>query len=262
MVALAALSCRVREPEPIVVFAAASLEGAMLEVAAAYTARFVIGVALNTSGSNVLAQQIEAGAPADVFVSADARWIDDLIQRGALEAATRRELLTNRLVVIAHEDADFDLRRLSSLGELPFRYLSLADPDSVPAGRYARSLLEGTPATTGTVWDEVASRVAPAPDVRAAMAMVAAEPEAVGIVYRSDLKSGDGADGAGSPGHVVTLLEIDREPDPPIRYVGALVSRPGSFKRRAAAELLDFMAGAEARAIFERHGFIPLPQEP
>ena len=254
-------SCGKEAPQAVLVFAAASLEGAMLEIAAAYSGRSGVGVALNTAGSNVLAQQIEEGAPADVFVSADAKWIDDLIAGGDLDPASRRELLTNRLVLIAHRDASFDLPSLSSLGELPFRYLSIADPDSVPAGRYARSLLERTPRASGTVWEEVASRVAPAPDVRAALAMVAAEPAAVGIVYRSDVVTSEAAGSGSILAQVKVLLEIEREPDPPIRYVGALVRRPRGVKP-GAAELLDFLAGADARVIFERHGFIPLPRAP
>jgi molybdate transport system substrate-binding protein len=272
--ALAALGCGDGTRQPILVFAAASLEDAMLECAAAYTGRSGASVSLNTAGSNVLAQQIRAGAPADVFVSADARWIDDLIASGSLDRESRRELLTNRLVVIGHAGRGMELSSLSEIGSLPFRYLSIADPDSVPAGRYARSLLEHTSLSSGTAWDEVASRVAPAPDVRAALAMVAAEPDAVGIVYRSDVvgvrrAAGDGVPGdAGGAqvavGHVdpaiEVLLEIDREPDPPIRYVGALVRRPQSVA--GAAALLDFLAGPEAKAIFERHGFVPLPQGP
>lgn len=273
-IALAALGCREGPARPVLVFAASSLEDAVLEIAAAYTARSGIEVALNTAGSNVLARQIAAGAPADVFVSADARWVDDLIAAGALDPASRRELLTNRLVVIAHRGSTLSLESLSQLGTLPFRHLSLADPDSVPAGRYARSLLEHTPRANGTVWDEVASRVAPAPDVRAALAMVAAEPDAVGIVYRSDVVGAGGGSalnasaaapaaaagsGGAQSGRVEVLLEIEREPDPPIRYVGALVRR--TPVTRGAAELLDFVAGEEARAIFERHGFIALTEE-
>jgi molybdate transport system substrate-binding protein len=258
--AVAALGCGRAAPRPLLVFAAASLEDAMLEAATAYTSRTGTGVALNSAGSNVLAQQIQAGAPADLFVSADARWIDDLIEGGSLDAASRHELLSNRLVVVAHRGAGYMLSDLSLIGTLPFRFLSLADPASVPAGRYARSLLEQTARSSGTAWEEVAARVAPAPDVRAALAMVAAEPEAVGIVYRSDV-AGAGADGSDLLAQVEVLLEIEREPDPPIRYVGALVRRPPGTTPGAAAGLLDFLAGAEAAAIFERHGFIALRQD-
>jgi molybdate transport system substrate-binding protein len=252
------LGCGDAVPRPVLVFAAASLEDAMLEAAAVYTSRTGTGVALNTAGSNVLAQQIQAGAPADVFVSADARWIDDLIDGGFLEAASRREILGNRLVVIAQRGAGYSLSSLSLIGTLPFRYLSLADPESVPAGRYARSLLEHTPRASGTAWDEVATRIAPAPDVRAALAMVAAEPAAVGIVYRSDVTAADSGGGdSEARREVEVLLEIEREPDPPIRYVGALVRRSPGIST-GSAELLDFLAGEEAGAIFERHGFIAL----
>jgi molybdate transport system substrate-binding protein len=257
-IALTVLGCGDDVPRPVLVFAAASLEDAILEVATAYTSRTGTGVALNTAGSNLLAQQIQAGAPADLFLSADARWIDDLIAGGSLEAGSRREILGNRLVVIAHRDAGYSLSSLSLIGTLPFRYLSLADPESVPAGRYARSLLEHTPRSSGTVWDEVASRVAPAPDVRAALALVAAEPAAIGIVYRSDVAGA--ADVSDARRGVEMLLEIEREPDPPIRYVGALVRRsPGVTP--GSAELLDFLASAEAGVIFERHGFIALARD-
>jgi molybdate transport system substrate-binding protein len=275
--ALAVAGCHRAPERPILLFAAASLEDAVMEAGAAYTARSGKGVAINTAGSNVLAKQIQAGAPADVFVSADARWVDDLIAAGSLDRASRRELLTNRLVVIAHRGSPYSLIDLAGLGSLPFSHLSLADPDSVPAGRYARSLLEHTPSASGTAWDAVESRVAPAPDVRAALAMVAAEPGAVGIVYRSDLTAPSGAGAAGTTGRgasgvaaapaaapgqggaahdVVVLLQIDHDLDPPIRYVGALVARATATP--GAADLLDFLAGDEAGAIFERHGFLSL----
>jgi molybdate transport system substrate-binding protein len=154
--------------------------------------------------------------------------------------------------VIAHPGAELSLPSLGRIGALPFVYLSLVDPDSVPAGRYARSLLEHTFTASGTAWDEVESRVAPAPDVRAALALVAAAPEVLGMVYRTDVGSGAGTS------RVEVLLEIDRELDPPIRYVAALSSRSADLAP-GATELLDFLGGAQARAIFERHRFIPLP---
>jgi molybdate transport system substrate-binding protein len=242
---------------PLLVFAAASLENVMTEVAAAYSRAGDGEVELNAAGSNVLAQQIRAGAPADVFVSADARWVDDLVRDGLLVGATRRELLGNRLVVIAHPDAGLSLARLEDLGALDFRHLSVADPDSVPAGRYARSLLESTSVDGGgTVWAQVADRLAPAPDVRAALALVAAEPAAVGIVYATDL---------GATRGVEVLLEVEREPEPPIRYVAAVVRREdgeadGDRRTAEAGRFLDFLGSDEARAIFVRHGFRPVFQ--
>jgi molybdate transport system substrate-binding protein len=211
-----------------------------------------VGVALSAAGSNVLAQQIKAGAPADVFVSADARWVDELVGAGALDPAYRRELLTNRLVVVARRGAGFSLSSLEEIGGLPFRHLSLADPDAVPAGRYARSLLEQTSTPAGTAWGEVADRVAPAPDVRAALELVAAQTNVVGIVYRSDV-----AGSRGSERGVEVLLEIDRELDPPIRYVAALARRDTGLAPGSTA-FLDFLSSDEGRAIFQRHGFLPL----
>jgi len=257
---LALAGCGGHEPSgrPLVVFAAASLEEAMTEVAELHHEETGVEVALNTAGSNVLAQQVRAGAAADVLVSADARWIDDLAAAGLLDPESRRELLTNRLAVIAHPAAGLSLERLEDLGALRFDHLSLADPESVPAGRYARSLLRATPSDGGTVWRDVSGRLVPAPDVRAALALVAADKGAVGIVYRSDVVADRG---------VELLLEIDREPDPPIRYVGAVVRRPpesvAASERTADGEagamgFLDLLSSTAAREIFERHGFLPL----
>jgi molybdate transport system substrate-binding protein len=252
VVALSTLvACRAtREPavEPLLVFVASSLEDAMAEIAAVYRRDDGVEVALNAAGSNVLAQQIRSGAPADVLVSADAAWPDALERDGLLEPGTRRDLLTNRMVVVAHPGAGFALDRLEDIGALGFTHLSLADPDAVPAGRYAKSILAATTTAAGTAWDEVADRVAPAPDVRAALALVAAERDVVGIVYRSDA--------IGEPG-VEVLLQIDREPEPPIRYVAAVVRRE-SRRATAAEALLDFLDGETASEIFRRHGFLPL----
>ncbi len=247
--AAAALSCGQSAPRPILVFAAASLEDAIAEVASAYTARTGLGVALNTAGSNVLAQQIEAGAPADVFVSADARWIDELIAGGSLDPASRRELLSNRLVVIAHSGAGYTLESLALIGELPFRYLSIADPDSVPAGRYARSLLERHAASlrrhrVGRRWRRAWRRL---PTCAPRWRWWPPSPTAIGIVYRSDVIGVTGGSGAaaggatagsadsGSSHGVEVLLEIEREPDPPIRYVAALVRALASARARVGA---------------------------
>ena len=203
----------------------------------------------NFAGSNLLALQIEAAPRADVYLSANERWMDYLDQRNLLAAGTRRTLLSNRLVMVAQRASPFRLQEAGDLADLPFRFLALADPDGVPAGRYAREYLKGLPRGAGSVWEAVVPRVAPAPDVRAALAMVEADPRVVGIVYRTDA--------AASP-RVRVLLEVPPEEGPLIRYQAAAIR--SSPRPALARTYLDFLGQAAARREFESHGFRILPQ--
>ena len=235
------------------VFAAASLEDALADLAAAFERESGTEVVLNFAGSNVLAQQIRAGAPADVFYSADTRWVDALEAEGRLVAGSRVELLGNRLVVVCHEDAGFEMDELSDLASLGFRYLSLGDPDAVPAGSYARAALQAAALGNGQdVWQSVGSRVVPAPDVRAALALVREERHAVGIVYSSDMLTAQG---------VKVLYEVPETLAPLVRYVAALVEADGrelGGKPDGGGQFLAFTRTTRAGEIFRRHGFLPL----
>lgn len=214
------------------VFAAASLRDALTEVAVAYEKRTGVDVAFNFAGSNTLAQQIVASGAGDVFVSADERWMDEVERAGRLIAGTRRVVLANRLAVIARHDSTVVISRPEDLATASFRALSMGDPDAVPAGRYAKAALNGA------VWDAVAARVVPAPDVRAALALVESDPAIVGIVYRTDARTSS---------KVRVLAEL---PGEAVYPAAAIREGPGRH-------FVEYLSSPEARAIFERHGFAP-----
>jgi len=218
------------------VFAAASLKNALDEVASAYPSRPVISY----GASSALAKQIENGAPADVFISADLDWMDYVEKKGLLAPGTRRDLLGNRLVLIAPKAQPvklqpapgFDVSRVLKNGRI-----ALAEPNSVPAGKYAKAAFEKL-----GVWDQVSGRVAAADNVRAALLLVARGEAPLGVVYQTD---------ANAEPNVVVAGVFPADSHPPIVYpVAALKSAKGG-----AAPLLEFLSRPPARAIFEKHGF-------
>jgi molybdate transport system substrate-binding protein len=236
--------------EPLMVFAAASLEQAMLEMAADLEGAAGREVVFNFAGSNVLAQQIRSGAPADVFLSADAEWAAVLDRESHLAAGSTRELWGNRLVVVANAASSLEIDALAELETAEFEHLVLADPESVPAGRYARSLLSAQSSTLqDSLWAALSPRVVPTVDVRAAFAQVSAMPSSIGIVYRSDLVA---------LGELRAVLEVEHEPSPPIRYVGAVVEGDDREAAAAARRVLDHLASARAQGVMLRLGFRPL----
>lgn len=239
----AVLPAQAQPEAPLTVFAAASLRGALDEVADAWQAQGGVPVRIAYAGSSTLARQIEAGAPADVFVSADGDWMDRVQAQAGLQAGTRRDLLGNSLVVVAPREraagdvlasADTMLAALGSDGRL-----AMARTASVPAGKYGREALESL-----GYWDAVRPRVVEADDVRAALMLVARGEAPLGVVY--------GSDAAAEPRvHVVATF-----PDPghaPIVYPAAALQRPGAHPQAGA--FLEWLARPESLAVFERHGF-------
>jgi molybdate transport system substrate-binding protein len=219
----------------LLVFAAASLADALDELDRAFDAQAHIPVKASYAASSVLAKQIEAGARAEVFFSADQEWMDYLEQRQLLRAGSRRDLLGNSLVLIAIAPG-FALR--ASLGG---GRLALADPDSVPAGLYGKAAL-----THLGVWDAVAAHLAPAENVRTALAYVARGETPLGIVYGTDAAAEQRV-------RVVDVFPADTHP--PIVYPAALTTAASA----AAQQYLVFLGGDTARQIFVRHGFAALP---
>lgn len=224
------------------VFAASSLTDSLKSVAEAYQAKTGIKLALSFGASSTLARQIEQGAQADLFLSADSDWMDYLQKKNLIAEASRKELLGNRLVLIAAADAKpvpriapgFDLA-----GALEGGRLALADPASVPAGKYAKAALMSL-----GVWDSLAAKVAQAENVRVALEYVARGEAPYGIVYATDAKVAPKLRIAGA---------FPENSHPPIVYPAALTktASPG------AKAFLDFLSSAQARAIFEKAGFIP-----
>jgi molybdate transport system substrate-binding protein len=234
----------------VVVFAAASLREALQELAASFTQSSGTPVSFNFAGSNDLAHQIAAARGMDLFVSASEAWMDTVQSAGRIEAGTRRDLLANTLVIVGHSRATWSVDQPCALATLPFEHIAMGDPDAVPAGTYARTWMQSVDCGGRTLWDGVKGRVAPAPDVRAALGLVLADPGVVGAVYRTDQMV--------FAGRTRVLFEVSG--GPPIRYVLAQVADGASPE--AGRAFAEFIAGADAARVFARHGFIPLAARP
>jgi molybdate transport system substrate-binding protein len=229
------------KPE-IVIDAAASLREALGEVAPHCEKATSARILLNLGASSDLARQIEAAEKADLFFSADESSVDRLSKLGLVEAGTRRSILSNRLVVVGPADSPLAVKSAQDLAGESVRHLSLANPESVPAGKYAKAWLQ-----TAGVWDRVKDRVVPGVDVRAALAVVSAGAAEAGIVYATD---------ASVEPKVRVLLAAPAEEAPPISYpLVVLRNRPFPDVARRVA---DCLAGEEALAIYTHRGFIVL----
>ncbi len=230
---------------PLQIFAAASLGEVAEELATAYRQQHSdVAIRLNLAGSNVLARQIEKGASADLFISANTDWIDRLDQQGLLVTDGRAALLANRLVVVAASSSDWSLDRIEALPELDFRFLAMADPEAVPAGIYARQFLESIMLDSGTLWQALSDRLAPAADVRRALAMARADSSVLAIVYHTD---------AATASDLKILYSVP-EDAVVIRYETALVGQ--GQPHPAARDFFDFLVSPAAEAIYRRFGFL------
>lgn len=230
-----------RAGEPVTVFAAASLKTALDEVSAAWEAETQNKSRLSYAASSALAKQIEQGAPADVFFSADLAWMDYLAERKMVDTATVAKLLGNDIVLIAPKDSALTegMSPTAALATLPEgARLAMADVKAVPAGKYGKASLE----TLG-LWPGLESRIAQAENVRAALKLVAAGEAPLGIVYRTDVEA--------EPA-VKIVSEFPAPSHPPIIYPAALVAPANSS---AAANYLAFLKSPKAAAIFKAHGF-------
>lgn len=240
------LSCRSRAARPeLRLFAAASLERALDAILVDYRrVQRDTAVAGNYAGSNTLARQIEATRAADLFLSADEQWMDYLERKQLIDAGTRTPLLSNTLVIIGHKASLLEFRGPSDLARADYDKLVLADPELVPAGRYAKQYLSSLEADPGTLWQRVASKVVPTLDVRAVLGAVRTNPRWLGIVYGSDLaKVSD----------VRVLFRVPAHNGPRIVYPIALIA--GRPERARALELLAYLKGPAAAAVFRQYGF-------
>jgi molybdate transport system substrate-binding protein len=223
----------------LVVFAAASLTDALREVGRAWEATSDDRVTFNFAGSSTLARQILAGAPADVFFSADRAQMAALERAGLVAPGAAVDALSNELVVVVPGDAGVPIAGPDDLRDV--RRLALADPEAVPAGVYARRWLESI-----GLWSAVREHVVPTLDVRAALAAVEAGHADVGVVYHTDA--------AGSR-RVRIAFEVPRAEGPPIVYTLAPLAHPA---HAGAERLARFLASPAAGAVYARLGFLPL----
>jgi molybdate transport system substrate-binding protein len=236
---LLTIACARTSPEAIVVFAAASTTDALQEIAKEYKAESGNDVTFSFGSSSTLARQIVAGAPADAFLSADLAQMDSLETAGLVRKEDRKALLSNQLVVIAPAGSTRTIVDPRALADAP--RVAIADPESVPAGIYARTWLDSL-----GLWSTIRPKVVPTLDVRAALAAVESERADVGIVYRTD---------AAASQKVRIAYVVPAETGPKIVYP---VARLASSRGKAAAGFVAFLSGPKARAIFVRHGFVAL----
>ena len=222
---------------PLTVSAAISLTEALEEAAVAYRAAGGTAVVFNFGGSNALARQILNGAPADIFISADASQMD-VVEKAALAVAgTRTAIVTNRLVLVA--DSRGPVKAVTDLAAAEVRRVAIGDPAAVPAGVYARQYLERT-----GQWTRLEQKMVPVANVRAALTAVQNGSADAAFVYATDARIAPAL-------RVVATISGPEAPD--IVYPGCVVKttrQPGE-----AAKFLQFLRTAPARAIFERHGF-------
>jgi molybdate transport system substrate-binding protein len=225
--------------EPLTVFAAASLKNALDDVATEWKKTGAAPPVTSYASSSVLATQIEHGAPADIFVSADKQWMDYLSKRALV--GSPHDLLGNRLALISGADNPLKIaiKPGFALGKaLGDGRLSLGDPSNVPAGIYAKEAL-----TKLGVWDSVRSKLAPAADVRAALVLVSRGEAPLGIVYETDAKVDPKV-------RIVGLFPEDTHT--PIRYPVAIVT---TSHHPDAGKFIAFLDSPAAKAIFTHYGF-------
>ena len=243
VLALGLLPClahAVGAPPPVTVFAAASLTDVVQELGGQYEKATGKKVEFSFAATSVLARQIENGAHADVFFSADQEWMDYLDQRGFVQKPTRRNLLGNRLALVAPASSTVQLQIRAGfplLAALNGGRLATGDPDSVPVGRYARSAL-----TSLGVWNDIADHLVRADNVRTALAFVARGEVPLGIVYETDARIDKQV-------RIVDLFPQDSHP--PISYPIALTTGASSN----AVTFLEFLRGPTGTAAFEAYGF-------
>ncbi len=229
------------EDKTITVFAAASMKNALDEVDAAYTAKTGVKITASYAASSVLAKQIEQGAPADVFVSADTDWMDYALSRKTINEASRVNLLGNSIVLIAPKDSridnvaiaqGFDLAKLAGDGKI-----ATGDVRSVPAGKYAKAALEKLGA-----WQAAEPKFAMAESVRAALTLVARGEANLGIVYSTDAKVEPGV-------KIVGTFPADSHPAIIYPVAATTTAKPWTN------DYLAFLKTSAARTILEKYGF-------
>ena len=225
----------------VIVFAAASLKESMDQQARLFQTQTGHRVIVSYGASNALARQIEAGAPADLFISADSEWMNYVDQRRLLAPATRVDLLRNSLVLVVPALSTVVLKiepHFPLAAALGKDKLAMANPDSVPAGKYGKAALQSL-----GVWNSVERNVVRAENVRAALVLVARREAPFGIVYATD---------AGAESGVKIVGTFPPGSHPPIVYPAAMVATSKSSGARA---LLEYLRSAQAGAVWTRHGF-------
>ena len=237
-------SAKSSPPTPVTVFAAASTTDVLTEAAKRFEALHGVKVVLSVDASSNLAKQIKLGSPADVFISADEKWMDDVVAAKAVRADTRQDLLANELVMIAPAARKFEVEPTKGFdfaARLPqVKRIAVGDPSHVPAGRYAQQTLVAL-----GWWEALQPLLLPAQDVRAALRLVEIDEADAGIVYATDAKHSE---------KVAIVAEFPADLHDPIRYPLALCTQSAS-----AAQFVQFLRSPEMVEVFTKAGFTMVP---
>ncbi|HBZ17173.1 molybdate ABC transporter substrate-binding protein [Pantoea sp. NPDC088449] len=230
--------------EKITVFAAASLTNALQEIATQYQKKTGVEVVSSFASSSVLARQIDQGAPADLFISADQQWMDDVVGKNSVVTRTRYTLLGNDLVLIAPKSDAAKTVTINNQTDwkslLKGERLAVGDPDHVPAGIYAKEALQKLGA-----WDALSPQLAPANNVRAALALVERNETPYGIVYGSDAVASE---------KVQVVGRFPEDSHKPVEYPMAIVK---DHQNATVEAFYNYLQGPDAAAVFKQYGFTP-----
>jgi len=221
------------------VYAAASLTDAMMEIAANYEKQSGDKITFNFAASSLLARQITEGAPADIFFSADEAKMDDLQRAGLIMTETRRDLLSNSLVIVVPNESKLTIESPDEL-VTKAQKIAIADPRAVPAGIYTKEYLSGL-----GLWNKLESKIVPTENVRAALAAVESGNVDAGFVYKTD---------ANISKKVRIAFSVPVEIGPTIRYPIAIIKEAKNTS--GAEEFMRYLESDSAQKLFERYGFI------
>ena len=233
---------KVARADDILVAAAASLTDVLKEISSGYQSKSKHTVKFNFGPSNGLARQIDEGAPADIFFSADLPQMDNLDKKGRLEPGTRKNLLSNQLVIIVPADSKLAISSPKDLLKADIKRIALAEPSSVPVGVYSSKYL----ADEG-LWDQVKPKVVPVQDVRATLASVESGNVEAGFVYKTD---------AAVSKKVKIVYEVPIDKGPKIVYPVAIVKE--SKRKDAARDFLNYVQIPASKELFKKYGFVVL----
>lgn len=227
------------QPKELTISAAASLTDAMDELKEIYEAEHNVELTFNFAGSGKLAQQIQQGAPVDVFISANENWLDTLLEEGLIDADSTTDVTGNKLVLIAEENTTLAYDSFSDINVKELSNIAVGKPESVPAGEYTKKALEAI-----DKWEEIEPYIVYAKDVRQVLTYVETGNAEIGFVYESDALSSD---------KVEILTESNPKEHDPIIYPGGVTTE--TEQEEVAEDFLAFMTSNEAQEILETYGF-------
>ncbi|BBB89785.1 MAG TPA: molybdate ABC transporter substrate-binding protein [Methylomusa anaerophila] len=229
-----------QEPVELNISAAVSLKDALTEIQKNYQVKNPnVKLVYNLGASGSLQKQIEQGAPADIFISAAPKQMDELEGKNLVNKATRKNLVENKLVVVVPKDSKLEITTYEDLAKDSVQKLALGETATVPAGQYAQEVLKKL-----NIWDKVQEKVVFAKDVRTVLAYVETGNVEAGIVYKTDSLASD---------KVKVAATAPEGSHQPILYPAAVLA--GTKQQKAAEDFLTYLSGAESKAVFEKYGF-------